>query len=135
MLGAAIAAAIIGFILKAGAALAAGWFLVPLAAVACVIHVVVHAKAAGVANPPVRLAAISDLCLLGALLLQLEYTPGANCAEDTLSSVFWKLGWASEEGCILLAGAPAIVVDLLLYIPVAITWQRLWASFSAAHRQ
>jgi hypothetical protein len=62
------------------------------------------------------------------VLLQLEFTPGYNCAEDTLSSVLWRLGMAAEEPCVLLAGTPAIVIDLLLYIPVAVTWRRLMAA-------
>jgi len=127
MLGAAIGVAVIGFVLKAGAALGSGWFLVPLAAVACICHVVVHARAAGAGAPSTRLAALSNVFLFGALLLQMEYTPGYNCAEDTLSSVSWKLGLASEEGCIMLAGPPAVIVDLLLYIPVIVTWVRLGA--------
>ena len=125
MLGVAIAVAVIGFILKLIAAQSAGLFLVPLAAVACVCHVVVHAKAAGASNAPGRLATISNICLAGALLLQMEFTPGYNCAEDTLSSVTWRLGLASEEGCILLPGWLVIVIDLLLYIPVIVTWWRL----------
>lgn len=128
MLGAAIAVALAVFLLKATAAQSAGLFLVPLAAVVCICHVVVHAKAARAANPPGRLAAISNILLAAAVLLQMEFTPGYNCAEDTLSSVFWRLGMASEEPCILLAGAPAIVIDLLLYIPVALTWPRLLAA-------
>jgi hypothetical protein len=130
MLGVAIAVAVVGFILKAYAALASGWFLVPLAAIACGVHVLVHARSVGGDEQPTRLAMISDLCLLGALLMQLEYTPGYNCAEDTLSSVAWRLGMASEEGCILVAGWPAIVIDLLLYIPVAVTWRLLSAQAS-----
>jgi|SRR5580692_7851236 hypothetical protein len=133
MLGAAIVVAVIGFVLKAGAALASGWFLVPLAAVACICHVVIHAKAAGLPNPPGRLVVLSNIFLLGALLMQMEFTPGYNCAEDTLSSVTWRLGMASEEGCILLAGWPAIVIDVLLYIPAAVTWQRLLAGVAAYH--
>ena len=97
MLGVAIAVAVIGFILKLIAAQSEGLFLVPLAAVACVCHVVVHAKATGASNAPGRLAAISNICLAGALLLQMEFTPGYNCAEDTLSSVTWRLGLASEK--------------------------------------
>jgi len=62
------------------------------------------------------------------VLLQVEFTPGYNCAEDTLSSVLWRLGMASEEACILRAGAPASIIDLLLYIPVALTWPRLLAA-------
>jgi len=128
ILGAAIAVAVIGFVLVAGAAQSAGWLLVPLAAVACACHIWVLARAAGADDPPIRLAAISDICLLAALLLQLEYTPGYNCAEDTLSSVSWRLGMASEEGCIRLVGVPALVIDVLLYVPVGATWLRLRAS-------
>jgi hypothetical protein len=128
MLGAAIAVAVIGFILKAAAALGTGWFLVPLAGVACVCHVVVHAKAAGLPDLPGRIAAISHILLIGALLLQMEFTPGYNCAEDTLSSVMWRLGMASEEGCILLPHALIVVLDVLFYIPVALTWRRLLAA-------
>jgi hypothetical protein len=127
MLGVAIAVALAGFVLKAGAALGSGWLLVPLAAVACICHVVVHARAAGAAEAPTRLAALSNVFLIGALLLQIEYTPGYNCAENTLSSLSWKLGLASEEGCILMAGPPAVIVDLLLYIPAVVTWVRLGA--------
>jgi hypothetical protein len=128
MLGAAVAVAIVVFLLKAIAAQSTGLFLVPLAAAACICHVVVHAKAARAVTPPGRLAAISNILLAGAVLLQVEFTPGYNCAEDTLSSVLWRLGMASEEACILLAGAPAIIIDLLLYIPVALTWPRLLAA-------
>ncbi|HXC28819.1 MAG TPA: hypothetical protein VNV38_12760 [Stellaceae bacterium] len=124
---AAIAVAVIGFVLKAAAALGSGWFLVPLAAIACVCHVVVHVKAAGAAEPPTRLAMLSNVFLAAALLLQLEYSPGYNCAEDTLSSVSWKLGLASEEGCILMAGPAAVIFDVLLYLPVIITWVRMGA--------
>jgi hypothetical protein len=121
MLGAAIGVPLIGFILKAGAALGSGWFLVPLAAVACICHVVVHARAAGAGVPPTRLVMLSNVFLAIALLFQMEYTPGYNCAEDTLSSLAWKLGLASEEACDMFAG-PALIVDLLLYIPVIVTW-------------
>ena len=54
MLGVAIAVALIGFILKAGAALGSGWFLVPLAGVACVCHVVVHVRGGRAAAHPAR---------------------------------------------------------------------------------
>lgn len=131
MLGAALAVAIAVFLLKAIAAQSAGLFLVPLAAAACIGHVVVHAKAARAVNPPARLAVISNILLAGAVLLQMEFTPGYNCAEDTVSSVLWRLGMASEEACILLAGAPAIVIDVLLYVPVAVTWPRLLSAVAA----
>ena len=121
MQGAAIAVALIGFVLKAGAALGSGLWLVPIAAVACLCHVVVHAKAAGAGEPSTRLALLSNVFLAIALLFQMEYTPGYNCAEDTLASLAWKLGWASEEACDMFAG-PALIVDLLLYIPVIVTW-------------
>jgi len=90
MLGVAIAVAAVGFILKAFAAAGTGWFLVPLAAVACICHVVVHARAARAAGLPVRLAMLSNIFLIGALLMQMEFTPGYNCAEDTLSSMGWR---------------------------------------------
>ena len=99
MLGLAIAVAVIGFVLKAGAALASGWFLVPLAAVAGLCHIVIHAKAAGLPTPPGRLLAMSNILLLGALLMQMEYTPGYNCAEDTLSSVTWRLALPRRSHC------------------------------------
>jgi hypothetical protein len=126
--GAAIAVAVIGFTLKAIAAQSAGWFLVPLAAVACLWHVRAHSIAAGANDPPRRLAMISNILLIAALIFQLDYTPGYNCAWDTLSGVEWRLGWASEMGCILLAGWPAIIIDLLLYIPVGATWLKLQAA-------
>lgn len=121
MLGAAIAVALVGFILKAGAALGSGMWLVPIAAVACLCHVVVHARVAGTGAPPTRLAMLSNVFLAVALLFQMEYTPGYNCAEDTLSSLAWKLGLASEEACDMFAGT-ALIVDLLLYVPVIVTW-------------
>jgi hypothetical protein len=125
MLGAAIAVALLGFVLKAGAAQAAGWFLVPLAAAAGICHVLAHATASRIDSPPVRLAALSDVLLIGAVLLQIDYNPGYNCAEDTLSSLFWRLGMASEEGCIRMTGVPAIVFDIAIYVPAAATWLRL----------
>ena len=91
MLGAALSVALVGFVLKAAGAQSAGVFLVPLAAGACICHVCVPAKAAG-KSPSPRLVALSNILLFGALLLQLDYTPGYNCAEDTLSSVLWRLG-------------------------------------------
>jgi hypothetical protein len=126
MLGTAVAAAVVGFTLKLIAAQPAGWFLVPLAAVACLYHVRVHARAADLQNRPTRLAAISNICLLGALLLQIDFGSW-NCGWDTLSGVGWRLGLASEKGCILLRGLPAILLDLALYIPVVVTWRRLRA--------
>ena len=73
MVFAAVAVALLGFILKAIAAEPAGWFLVPLAGVAGIYHVYVHMQAARSERPPIRLAAISDLLLLSALLWQIDF--------------------------------------------------------------
>jgi hypothetical protein len=127
MVGAAVSVALIGFTLKLIAAEPAGWFLVPLAAVAGIYHVRVHAAAARLPNPPRRLAALSNVLLMGALLLQIDFGSW-NCGWDTLSGVAWRLGWASEKGCILIRGLPAILLDLAFYIPVAVTWRRLRAN-------
>jgi hypothetical protein len=125
VLGLAVAVSAIGLVLKLIAAQSAGWFLVPLAAAAGICHVWVHATALRTESPPLRLAALSDVLLIGAVLMQIDYNPGYNCAEDTLSSVFWRLGMASEEGCILMTGVPAIIFDIAIYVPVAATWLRL----------
>jgi hypothetical protein len=125
MLGAAIAVAIIGFVLKAIAAQSAGWFLVPLAALVCLWHVHVHSVAARAADPPRRMASVSNVLLIGALILQMDYTPGYNCAWDTLSGVEYRLGWTEEMACTWSAGWPSVIFDLLLYVPVAATWLRL----------
>ena len=101
--------------------------LVPLAAAAGIYHVRVHAAAARLPNPPGRLAALSNIALMGALLLQIDFGSW-NCGWDTLSGVAWRLGWASEKGCILIRGLPAILLDLALYIPVVVTWRRLRAT-------
>jgi hypothetical protein len=134
MLALAIVVALVGFVLKLAAAHAAGWFLVPLAAVACAYHIRVHALSQGTGEQFVRLAIISNACLAGALLLQLEFDPGFRCAEDTLSSVSWRLGWASEEGCISVTGLPAYLLDLAFYIPVAFTWWKMGQASAAAAR-
>jgi hypothetical protein len=128
MLGAAIAVAVIGFVLKLIAAEGAGWFLVPLAGVMCLWHIRVHAAAAGEPDPPQRLAAVSDILLIGALILQLDFDWGYNCAWDTLSGVGWRLGWAHEMACTAWAGWRSIIIDLLLYVPVVITWFKLRAT-------
>jgi hypothetical protein len=125
MLGAAIVVAVVGFVLKAIAAEGAGWFLVPLAAVACLWHIRAHSHAARAPNPPQRLAAVSDILLIGALIMQLDFDPGYNCAWDTLSGVAWRFGWTDEMACTWWAGWPSIVIDLLLYVPVGVTWLRL----------
>jgi len=76
---------------------------------------------------PGRLAALSTSALMGALLLEIGFGSW-NCGWDTVSGVAWRLGWASEKGCILIRGLPAILLDLALYIPVVVTWRRLRAN-------
>ena len=126
MVFAAVAVALLGFILKAIAAEPAGWFLVPLAGVAGIYHVHVHMQAARSERPPIRLAAISDILLLGALLLQIDFGSW-NCGHTTIDGVAWMFGWSSEYRCTLIRGVPAVLIDLALYLPAAVTWWRLRA--------
>jgi hypothetical protein len=112
--------------LKAIAAEPAAWFLLPLAGVAGIYHVWVHMRAARLERPPIRLAAASDILLLGALLLQIDFGPW-NCGHTTIDGVAWAFGWSSEYGCTLIRGVPAVLIDLALYIPVGVTWWLLRA--------
>jgi hypothetical protein len=121
----AVAVAILGVILKVIAAEPAGWFLVPLAAAAGIYHVIVHDRAAKAAQPPIRLAALSDVLLLAAILLQIDFGWTYNCGSTTYDSLAWNLGWSSERGCTLIRGLPAFALDLTYYIPVAASWYRL----------
>ena len=121
----AAAVAILGVILKLIAAEPAGWFLVPLAAAAGVYHVTVHARAARLPQPPVRLAAISDVLLFCAILLQIDFGWTYNCGHMTFNGVAWNLGWSSERVCTLIRGFPAFALDLAFYIPVVISWRQL----------
>ncbi len=125
MVWSAAAVAIFGVILKLIAAEPAGWFLVPLAAAAGLYHVRVHAKAARAAQPPVGLAAVSDLLLLAAILLQIDFGWTYHCGHTTYNGVAWNLGWSSERVCTLIRGFPAFALDVIYYIPVAVTWRRL----------
>jgi hypothetical protein len=125
MVFSAAAVAIFGVILKLIAAEPAGWFLVPLAAAAGIYHVVVHARAARAAEPPIGLAAVSDLLLFAAILLQIDFGWTYNCGHTTYNGVAWNLGWSSERICTLTRGLPAFALDLAYYIPVAITWRQL----------
>jgi hypothetical protein len=125
MVLAAAAVAILGVILKFIAAEPAGWFLVPLAAAAGIYHVLVHARTAQAAEPPIGLAAISDVLLLAAILLQIDFGWTYNCGHTTYNGVAWNLGWSSERACTLIRGVPAFALDLSYYIPVAITWRQL----------
>jgi hypothetical protein len=133
MVFAAAAVAIFGMILKLIAVEPAGWFLVPLAAVACIYHVRIHAIAARAPVPPIGLAAVSDLLLLAAILLQIDFGWTYNCGHTTYNGVAWNLGWSSERICTLTRGLPAFVLDLSYYIPVAVTWRRLRHFNSANH--
>jgi hypothetical protein len=126
MLLAAILVAVVGFILKLIAVQTAGWFLVPLAAVACIYHIRTHALAARNPKRSTGLAAVSDIFLLGALLFQIDFTPGLVCGESTLDGLIWRMDWA-RRGCFELVGLPAILLDVALYLPVAVTWRRLHA--------
>jgi hypothetical protein len=120
----AVIVAFVGVILKLIAADPAGWFLVPLATVAGIYHVVVHAAAARAPEPPIHLALISDVLLFAAILLQIDFGSW-NCGHTTFDAVTWRLGWDSEYRCTLIRGFPAIALDLLYYVPVATTWMLL----------
>ena len=122
----ALLTALLGGVLKAIAALPAGWFLVPLAAAAGIYHVIVHTRAARSATPPSRLAAISNILLLGAMASQIDFGPW-NCGLNTIDGVLWELGWSAELRCTPIRGLPAILLDLAFYIPVVVTWWRLRA--------
>jgi hypothetical protein len=130
----AVIVAVLGFILKLIAADPAGWFLVPLAAGAGVYHVVVHAAAARAPEPPVRLALASDVLLFAAILLQIDFGSW-NCGHTTYDAVAWRLGLTSEYACTLIRGFPAIALDLLYYVPVAVTWARLRQIVAASAAQ
>jgi len=121
----AAAVAILGVILKLMAAERAGWFLVPLAAAAGIYHVMVHARAARAAEPPIALAAVSDVLLFAAILLQIDFSWKTHCGHTTYDELEWILGWSSERACTLVRGFPAMVLDLAYYIPVASTWRLL----------
>jgi hypothetical protein len=125
MVALAAAVAIFGVILKLIAAEPAGWFLVPLAAAAGIFHVIVHARAARAAQPPVRLAAISDVLLFAAILFQIDFSWAYNCGHTTYDGVAWKFGWSSEFRCTSIRGFPAFALDLAFYIPVVMTWAQL----------
>jgi len=120
----AATAAIAGVILKLIAAEPAGWFLVPLAMAASAYHVGVHARAARTAYPPVRLAMNSNVLLFAAIILQIDFGWTYNCGHITYQRVLWVLGWSSANPC-TIRGLPALALDFIFYIPVAISWHRL----------
>jgi hypothetical protein len=117
----AVAVVLLGIVLKAIAAEPGSMILLPLAAIAGFYHVTVHRAAARSANPPLGLAAISDIAMLGALLMQIDYGP-YHCGHTTIDGVSWALGWSSEKRCTLIRGLPAVMLDVSCYIPVAVTW-------------
>ncbi len=123
---AAFLTALLGVVLKAIAAQPAGWFLVPLAAVAGICHVIIHSRAAKSATPPGRLAVLSNILLLGAVACQIDFGSW-NCGLITIDGVMWRLGLSAEKPCTLIRGLPAILLDLALYIPVVVSWWRLRA--------
>jgi hypothetical protein len=133
MLVAAVIVAVLGFLLKLISAETGGWFLVPLAGAAGIFHVYVHAKAADSPNPSGRIAALSNVFLLGAMLLQIDFG-GGNCGWDTLTGVAWRLGMSNDMGCVPLNGVPAILLDIAFYIPAAVTWWKLRADANVTAR-
>ena len=115
--------ATIAVILKVIAAEPAGWILVPLAVAASIYHVIVHAGAARVAQPPTRLVGLSNGLLFAAIVLQIDFGWTYNCGHFAWSEITWKLGW-SGRSC-TFRGVPALIFDFALYIPVFITWRKL----------
>jgi hypothetical protein len=122
----AVAVVLVGIVLKAIAAEPGSMILLPLAAIAGFYHVTVHREAARSASPPLGLAAISDIAMLGALLMQIDYG-SYHCGHTTIDGVAWALGWSSEKRCTLIRGLPAVLTDITFYIPVAVTWTMLKA--------
>ena len=120
----AVTVVLLGIVLKAIAAEPGSMILLPLAAIAGFCHVTVHREAARSATPPLGLAAISDIAMLGALLMQIDYGP-YHCGHTTIDGVSWALGWSSEKRCTLIRGLPAVMLDVSYYIPVAVTWAML----------
>jgi hypothetical protein len=129
----AVAVVIFGIVLKLIAAEPGSVVLVPLAAIAGLYHVIVHREASRSPNPPVGLAALSDILMLSALLMQIDFG-SYNCGHTTIDGVSWIFGWSSEKRCTLIRGVPAVMLDATYYIPVAATWwvlrarSRLWPS-------
>lgn len=117
----AILVVLVGIVLKLIAAESGSVILIPLAAIAGFYHVTVHRHAARLPNPPVGLAGVSDILMLGALLMQIDFG-SYNCGHNTIDGVFWIFGLSSEKRCTLIRGLPAVMLDLSFYIPVAVTW-------------
>jgi hypothetical protein len=92
----AVVVVLLGIVLKLIAAEPGSMFLLPLAAVAGFYHVTVHKEAARSPNSPVGLATISDILMLGALLMQIDFG-SYNCGHTTIDGVSWIFGWSSES--------------------------------------
>ena len=122
----AVAVVLLGIVLKAIAAEPGSMILLPLAAIAGFYHVSVHRAAARSPAPPAGLAAISDIAMLGALLMQIDYGP-YHCGHTTIDGISWIFGWSSEKRCTLIRGLPAVMLDASFYIPAAVTWTMLRA--------
>jgi hypothetical protein len=71
-----------------------------------------------VVQPLGGLAAISNILLFGAILLQIGFGPW-NCGHTTFDGVTRTLGWSSEYRCTPIRGWQAIALDLLYYVPAA----------------
>jgi len=82
----AVAVVIFGVVLKLIAAEPGSVVLVPLAAIAGLYHVIVHREASRSPNPPVGLAALSDILMLSALLMQIDFG-SYNCGHTTIDGV------------------------------------------------
>jgi hypothetical protein len=78
----AVAVVIFGFVPKLLAAEPGSMVLVPLAAIAGLYHVSVHREVSRSPNPPVGLAAISDILMLSALLMQIDFSYSYSRAHD-----------------------------------------------------
>jgi hypothetical protein len=99
----AVAVVLVGIVLKAIAAEPGSAILLPLAAIAGFYHVSVHRAAARSPAPSAGLAAISDIAMLGALLMQIDYGP-YHCGHTTIDGISWIFGWSAEKRCTLIRG-------------------------------
>ena len=124
----AVVVVLLGIVLKLIAAEPGSMILLPFAAVAGFYHVTVHKEAARSPNSPVGLATISDILMLGALLMQIDFG-SYNCGHTTIDGVSWIFGWPSEKRCTLIRGLPAVMLDVAYHIPVAVIWGMLRARY------
>jgi hypothetical protein len=87
----------------------------------CCYHVAIHREAAHSSSPRTGLAVVSDLLMLGALLMQIDFG-SYNCGHTSIDGVLWTFGWSSEYRCTLIRGVPAVLLDVAFYVPAAVTW-------------